>query len=874
MRKFFLIFLCAALAFSCTREIPETVSGPVAQTGPAAGADVRGQDVEELGFQPGVALVYVDEATAERIEKGTAVQDLVHDLDVTGAERLFPDAGEWEPRTRREGLHRWYVVNYDRTVTLARAKTVLEAVPGVQLVEPSRIIRRAVSINDTYWSQMWGMNNLDYPGYDVNCKPVWDTYTMGSPNVTVAVVDGGIQMDHPDLRANIASSGHYNYVRGNTNISQHMHGTHVAGTIGAVNNNGIGVTGIAGGNASAGKPGIKLLSLQVFETQDNGYDATASDFNRALKEAADKGAVISQNSWGFNFDFNDNGYLEDNELSYARRAHENPERSFVQAVDYFNKYAGCDNSGRQLSTSPMKGGVVIFAAGNENVPYGAPGNYEGCVSVGAIAQNGSKASFSNYGDWVDICAPGVSVPSTYINSRYVSMSGTSMACPHVSGVAALIVSYFGGQGFTADELRVRLLTGARTIGASSGSRPIGPLVDAWGSFNMNAQGGVPDPVTDVTVSPVGHNLRVDFTASGAYGYMILAARQKSALTNADLQNPSDNLIVVNRLASAAETQGVPLSVTLAGLTPSADYYVAVVAYSYDKKFSALSGIVQTRTAENQKPVIDIQDYPATGFQFRHHEIVSLPVVCSDPDGDAITVSFRTTGRATLESNTGSEGLFNFKLMCPLTNAGRYTATIEAKDEVGAVAIRGILYEVLPNTAPMATKEIRPVLLEEKGQEMTLSLAEYFSDPDGEELFFKVASMNPDIVEASLTEEGELLVKAVSQGVCKVSISAEDHAGERVNQQLTLLVRLEGTPEVFLSGNTVLSDGAVTLVPGLEEASLEVRIVSASGVVVYSYTGVHSASSPLTLDLSALAPGIYTVEVTYKGETYTYTIVKR
>lgn len=874
MKKVLWIGLSIVLLLACTREIPETVSGSAVKAGPETVTDVRGQEASELGVLPGVALVYFDNATVERIEKGTAVRSLVQGLAVTGAERLFPDAGEYEPRTRREGLHRWYVVEYDRTVSMSQAKTVLEAIPGVQLVEPNRVIRQKVSINDPYWAQMWGMNNVNNPGYDVNCKPVWDTKTMGNPNVTVAIVDGGIQLDHPDLKANVAASGHYNYVRGNTNITQHFHGTHVAGTIAAVNNNGIGVTGIAGGNAAAGKPGVKLLSLQVFETQDNGYDASARDFTLALKEAADKGAVISQNSWGYNFDFDDNGYLDSSELSYARRAHENPERSFVQAIDYFNKYAGCDNTGKQLSSSPMKGGVVIFAAGNENVPYGAPGNYEGCISVGAMAQNGTKASFSNYGDWVDICAPGVSIPSTYINSKYTGMSGTSMACPHVSGVAALIVSYFGGQGFTADELRVRLLTGARTIDASSGSRPIGPLVDAWGSFNMNAQGGLPNPVTQLAVSPVGHNLRVDFTASGAYGYMVLASKQKSAINNADYQNPSDNLIVVNRLASAAETEGFPMSVQLAGLTPSTSYYVAVVAYSYDKKYSDLSDIVQVQTAENQKPVIDIQDYPSGGYQFRHHEFVSIPVACSDPDGDAISVSYRTTGRATFESNNGSEGLFNFQLMCQLTNAGRYTATIEAKDEVGAVSIRGIAYEVLPNTAPVLLKDMGLVLMEQKGQETELALSGYFTDPDDEVLYYRAASMDTGIASASITEEGTLLIKAVSQGVCKVKVSAEDHAGERVEQELTVLVRLDGAGEVFLSGDTVLSSGVITIIPGVEEAPMTVRVISASGIVVYETSGAYSAQKPLALDLSNLAPGIYTVEVTYKGETYTYTIVKR
>lgn len=875
-RSLWIGLIGTAIVLSCTREMPDPVSAPAAShaAGPKTVTAVPEEEVEALAFQPGVAIVYFDEATTARVEKGLTVKSLVPGLKVTSAERLFPEAGEFEPRTRREGLHRWYLVNYDQTVSLSKAKAILETVPGVQRVEPSRIIRRSVTVNDPYWSQMWGMNNTAYAGYDVNCKPVWDNYTMGNPNVTVAVVDGGLQLGHPDLAANIASTGHYNYVKNNTTITQHFHGTHVGGTIAAVNNNGIGVTGIAGGNAAAGKPGVKLLSLQVFETRDNGTDASASNFNRALKEAADKGAIISQNSWGNYFDFNDDGQITGYELDYARQAHENPDRSFTQAIDYFNKYAGCDNNGNQLPGSPMKGGVVIFAAGNEDIPYGSPGNYDGCVSVGAINRNGSRASFSNYGDWVDICAPGVSVPSTYINGQYTSMSGTSMACPHVSGVAALIVSYYGGQGFTADELRTRLLGGAKEINASHGNKPIGPLVDAWGSFNMNANSGTPDPVGDVTISSVGHNLRLDFKATNAYAYMALASRQRSALNNVDYQNPAEGIVTATRLASNSDTEGTPLSIMLAGLAPSTDYYVTVVAYSYDRKYSGLSTIQQVRTAENKKPVVDVKDYPQGGFVFKHHEIVSIPVTCKDPDGDAITVTYKTNGRATFDSNNGSESLFSFNLMCPVTTAGNYSATVEVTDEMEARTKQVILYEILPNTAPVMVKDSEVILVEDKGAVKEIDLNAFFSDADGEPLYYRASAMNTDIATADVTEDGKLSVKAVSQGVCKVKVTAEDHDGARVEAEFTVLVRLPGTGEVFVSGPTVLEEGSITIIPGVEEAPTTVRLISASGVVVYELSGNYSVNTPVELNLDKVAPGIYTLEVTYKGQVYTFTIVKR
>ena len=880
MKKSLWIGLCAIAALSCTREMPESYSAPAAQAGPETVAAAPVELQEELAFHPGVAIVYVSEELASRLEEGASgdalrrksaeLDYLAGRIGVRSATRLFPYAGEYEARTRAEGLHRWFVVKYNEDVAYSEASPLLKAMPGVSSVEPSHIIRQNVTVNDPYWNQMWGMNS----DYDVDCKRVWDSYTMGSPSVVVGVVDGGFQLNHPDLAANVLSSGHYNYVKNNSTITQHFHGTHVAGTIAAVNNNGIGVTGIAGGNSAAGKPGVKLLSLQVFETNSDGSSSSAYDFNRALKEAADKGAIISQNSWGHYFDFNDDGKITGSELEYARRSHENPDRSFTQAIDYFNKYAGCDANGNQKPDSPMKGGVVIFAAGNDDIPYGSPGNYDGCISVGAINKNGSRANFSNYGDWVDICAPGVNVPSTYLSGQYTTMSGTSMACPHVSGVAALIVSYYGGKGFTADELRQRLLAGARDIGRSTGSKPIGPLVSAWGSFNVNGQGGKPDPVTDMTVASVGHNLRVDFTSTGAYAYLALAAKTKTALQNADYQDLGSNIVSAVKLAANSDEAGTPQSILLAGLAPSTDYYVTVVPYSFDKKYADQADPVKMRTADNQKPVITIEDYPATGYAFRHHEIVNIPVLCSDPDGDLITVSFKTNGRATFEANNGSTELYSFKLMCPVSSTGSFSATVEVADELGATAKRVIQYKVLPNEAPAKLKDFGTILLKAKGEEQQFTLDQYFTDPDGEPLFYRATSMDDAIATASVNDEGVLSVKAVKQGVCKVRVSAEDHNGERVEEEVTVLVRMEDTPEVFLSGNTVLSEGEITIIFGVEESATTVRLISASGVVVYEASGSHSVDTPVTLDVDSLAPGIYTLEITYQGQVYTYTIVKR
>ena len=888
MKKALWTGLCAIAVLSCTKEMSELSSVPAEHKAGTETAPAVSAVQSDMAALPGEAIIYASEELASIIKDGVSGGDnlrkksaemdyLVSKIGVSSFTRLFPDAGEFEPRTRAEGLHRWYLVEYDRNVSIKAAMPLLEAIPGIQSVEPNRVICQNVTINDPYWSQMWGQNNTQYPDYDVNCKPVWDQYTMGNPNVTVGVIDGGFQLDHPDLAANVAASGHYNYVRHTANITQHFHGTHVAGTIGAVNNNGKGVTGIAGGNAAAGKGGVKLLSLQVFETNDDGSSSSASSFATAIKEAADRGAIISQNSWGNYFDWNDDGKITGNELAYAKQAHENPDRSFTQAVDYFNKYAGCDNNGNQLPNSPMKGGLVIFAAGNDDIPYGSPGNYDGCISVGAINKNGARASFSNYGDWVDVCAPGVSVPSTYLSGQYVSMSGTSMACPHVSGVAALIVSYFGGKGFTADELRARLLNGAREINATHDTKPIGPIVDALGAFQLNGSAGTPPDVQSVSVDPMGHNARVSFAGSkDAYGYLVMAATQKSALESADYQDPASNIVYATKLASPSDADGTVHSVVLAGLKPSTEYYFGVVAYSYDKKYSGLSEVKQLVTADNKKPTIEINEYPDGGYTFKHHQIISIPVLCADPDGDVIKVTFDARGsKAYLESNNGSSDLFNFKVMCPLVqNPGTFQTLVKVTDEIGSSSTRAVQFTVLPNTEPSLVADVPMILLEGKDQQKTLELSEFIKDPDEEPLSFRAYSANKDIATVSVTDEGALTVNAVSQGVCNVRISAEDHDGARVETIVTVLVRNPETGEVFITGDTVLAEGSITVVTGVEESETTIRLISASGVVVWETKGVYSAANPLKLQLDNLAPGIYALEVTYKGQVYTYTIVKR
>ena len=224
-------------------------------------------------YVPGEAYVYFSEDMTAMIEahaaagevrtKSAELNEVMDDLGITEMKRLFPHAGEFEPRTRKEGLHRWYVVKYSDIIPHTKAEEGFKAVPGVDYIEPARQIK----INDfnDLVPELWGLNNTATPGIDVNVIPVWNSYTTGNPKVIVSVVDEGVDLTHEDLAANCLSSGHYNSVDDNTAIIAGSHGTHVAGTIAAVSNNGKGIAGIAGGDHAAGKSGVKIMSCQIFK---------------------------------------------------------------------------------------------------------------------------------------------------------------------------------------------------------------------------------------------------------------------------------------------------------------------------------------------------------------------------------------------------------------------------------------------------------------------------------------------------------------------------------------------------------------------------------------------------------------------------------
>ena len=185
-------FLTAALLLSCARE-------EIIPTEPDTSTELEVAD----NYISGEVRVYLsEELTAlveEAAESGTIVtkssdmNNALSELGITEMTRLFPHAGEYEERTRREGLHRWYVVKYSQSVPLTKAQTSLEMVDGIEIFEP--VMPAKINDFNDLSEDLWGMYNRSNPGFDINVRPVWNEYTTGNPKVVVCVVDAGIDLN-------------------------------------------------------------------------------------------------------------------------------------------------------------------------------------------------------------------------------------------------------------------------------------------------------------------------------------------------------------------------------------------------------------------------------------------------------------------------------------------------------------------------------------------------------------------------------------------------------------------------------------------------------------------------------------------------------
>lgn len=884
------IIALSFLATACTRE--QAVDSPERQE----------VDLTEIS-EPGSSYIRFDEDTAAEIEletsggglptKALGLDNRFRGIGIVSVERVFPYAGEFEARTREAGLHRWYRVVYDKDLPHTKAASTLKEMKGVTAVRPVlKMQLRSIPFNDTFKDRMWNLDNSggSVPWASINVVKVWEQCTTGSPDVVVAVVDSGVSLDHEDLAGNTipgSYNGSWCFVPGHTGTYIHgeSHGTHVAGTIAAVNNNGKGVCGIAGGDRAAGQDGVKIMSCQVFF--DEGEQTYQGGFETAIKWAADHGAVICNNSWGVDY----SNYDTDEKYRIAKELHDfyskpntgdyaDPIKS---AVDYFNTYAGFDAEGNQ--TGPMAGGIVVFAAGNDALPYGDYCAYPGIVSVGATTTNGKRASYSNYGSWVDIAAPGGSgsttstlilsclPPSTENGQTYMygAMGGTSMAAPHVSGVAALIASYHGGPGFTREMLLYRLLKGANSTDFSP-SENIGPLVDAYRSVYPTV-GGHQTPPANYSATATSNSIAFSFAVhedelgNRPDSYRVFASRDRNALTTLDPAAPAEQVHYADIETGQTET-GAELGVSIYGLEFESEYHVAVAACDFFGDYTELSVIKSLRSGVNNPPVID---FPGDGkFSIQPHESIRVNFTVTDSDpGHKVSVEYKRGSENNDRVTSTSNGNYILTIDGNGLAEGVYHSTVTAKDNYGATADFDITFTIEANSKPVIIKPFEDLLLTKKDV-FSFDSEEFIYDPDGETLSYNISMSESGIASISQAYSELTVTPLTDYGFTSVHLSASDAGGEMVEGSFRIAIRPENV-NVSVYPNPVSS--VLKIGTGRNLSSANIRILSATGGLVFEDTVSCSVFEPATIDLGGKAPGKYTVEVKYDGATYRQVIVK-
>ena len=468
----------------------------------------------------GELLVCFNAETSANIREGKAAEFMSSNtVDLKSIEPIFRVTENNAKYMRKYQLDRWYKVKFEGT-GLSQAASELAQFGEISRVQYNKHVQHGSDTKATTWTagENAGTNELPFndpmlkdqwhyintgdktvstaavAGADIAIKDVWGKLNVkGSSDIIVAIIDGPVKYDHVDLEGNMwvnkaekngnpgvddDNNGYADDVYGwncdhdTCEITYKVkgesgHGTHVAGIVGAVNGNNEGVCGVAGGTGNG--DGVRLISCQVFyqsvpsgQKEPAGWPSGSEACTaRAFQYATAAGAAIAQCSYGFSTKMT-------SDKAYAKNSAEK------EAIDYFMKYGGGD---------ALKGGLPIFAAGNEASNYSSyPGAYRDFISVTAMSCDYTPAYYTNFGPGSNIAAPGGDYlqkyytdrtglmnsevySTTFVEGQYGYKQGTSMACPHVSGVAALAVSHALklGKKLTNVELRNILLGSTHDI---------------------------------------------------------------------------------------------------------------------------------------------------------------------------------------------------------------------------------------------------------------------------------------------------------------------------------------------------------------------------------------------------------------------------
>lgn len=870
----------------------------------------------------------------------------LRDVGANKIERIFPFAGKDEHRQRAAALNTWYSIAMDRTATRgtrAAAKHQLETIadyaePAYHAVleSPEYIsddgdsetqANKGKYFNDPLYDKQWNLHNngnignyTDATGKriissiahaDINAEAAW-RQTTGDPSVVVAVVDGGIDIHHEDLQESIwinkneipdngiddDNNGYvddvygYNFTEDNALITPTRHATHVAGIIAARNNNGKGISSIAGGNGNP-NTGVRLMCCQIFKNNPN-YNPSdkhspetigTGDRNReaaAIVYGANNGAIISQNSWG-----------------YDRVMKQTPQ-VIKDAIHYFNTYAGGDKTDKPL----MQGGLVIFAAGNDATSAPSmPSAESSVVSVSSFNPDFSASWYTNYGSWTDISAPGGSkpvnglyplqdgqptsailstVPATtaHPNGGYAYMQGTSMATPHVSAIAALIVSKYGNARFTAKQLRERLLTGVRPMDYNKYLTET--YRNSMGSGYADALVALTDYDHDTT--PTAPLFLVN-RAKPDYGKIRMAWTSKNNGANGSLQkyvlycskhpvttaNRANKDVIAYNIPAQFAKENQAIQYTVTHLDNNTKYYFGILAEARNGHQSSLTVLPNSIATLNNTPPQITPDTESERITLAGNDTRDITLCIEDHENHKWTVAFSTVDKLRIvHTKSGVNIHIEAKQYMP----GVYPVTVSARDELGAKSSYRFIIEVVADKIPSMKTQARKIRLR-LGERRQIDLREITDDEDVNSVKYELMNSEEQGKDV-LVKDGRMDVVGSTWGQRQIHIKATDKHGQSGTMAFDVFVyRNEGIYSLF---PTITSGMLYLKVGDTIDGHVKWQIRNVAGKLVkanaFDTSSLDADKRTYTMNVSSLTVGQYTLYITCQGKTYQEMFVKR
>lgn len=636
-------------AIACGLMVLSSV-GPVAGEKPESPSEANGADLPD--YVTGEVLVkFKDDTSADTVKKASK--------DVAAKElREFKGIG----------VKHWKLGD-DISVDDAVKKIGKDYKDYIDYVEPNYILRATDIPSDSLRGDLWGMHNVGQTGgakdADIDALEAWQSCT-GSTDVVVAVIDSGIDYNHEDLAANTwknpgetgfdgtgkdkatngiddDGNGYIDDVYGwnfysnkNDPMDDNSHGTHCAGIIGAIGDNAKGVAGVCWD--------VKLMALKFLNSGGSGSTTAAIS---AINYAASFNVRITSNSWG-----------------------------------------GGSSSKALQSAIKNSGALFIAAAGNSgssSVFYPAGYTLDNIISVAATDHNDALADFSNYGSsWVDLGAPGVDILSSTPLNTYGLKSGTSMACPHVSGAAALVMAKYTSK--TNAEVKSQIMSTVDGKSSLSGKCVSGGRLNvraAIGASELGADGTDPGSVSLTAGSHDGTSITYTWTATGddgsdgtAYAYDL---RYVEGSTFED--SAWGSALMAQREPAPSSSGTTTEAYTLTGLWPGKTYSARMMVWDEVGNNGAISAKVTDTTTDpgyayatdssidsNTKVfyhslAIDSSGRPGIGYgdstnddvKYAHWDGTSWTVVNVDTGTDVYTgvdIAYDTNGNPTFSYGWG------------------------------------------------------------------------------------------------------------------------------------------------------------------------------------------------------------------------------